>query len=1032
MRKKENGPNDVFAQIAQEGMNFENKGLIIPEPLEKEEKVLPLTHNSNHANFKPLQKMHTAEELQLELERQREFYSQFMRDLAPPISSNRHRIYFTEFNWRMQSHDDIKNFDKVLAGEGNWEKVNVPHYGGPIGKAVAYYFTSFNLTEENLASDAVFLCFKGVDYKAHVFINHFYLGSHEGFFAPFEFDFTKVAKLGTNTLLVVVENDFVCGRDGNKIYAATGLGYDDPQVGWHHCPPGMGIYQDVYIETRSGIHIHDIFVRPIPKEKKAEAWIEVFSCLPEKKDITLEISLYGQNFDDVVFSGIKYKPTSMLEVGMGDSPTEAEYRSAGILGKSIPLYTSNGINYFKIPFDIPNMRWWEPESPWLYQLQVKVLDENENVLDAQKSQFGMRSFTMDTTGSPKGALYLNGRRIRLRGANTMGHEQQCVYKKDWDQLRDDILLAKICNMNFWRLTQRPVQPEVYDYCDKLGLMTQTDLPLFGVLRRNQFCEAVKQAEEMERLIRSHPCNIMISYINEPFPNASNRPHLHLERNELMDFFTAADKVVHLNNPDRVIKHIDGDYDPPSDSLPDNHCYPAWYNGHGIDLGRLNKGYWLPVKPNWYYGCGEFGAEGLDPVCVMRKYYPPEWLPQSAEEEKQWSPNGIVGAQTGKFHYFFFETPNTLEDWVQASQKHQAWATRFMTEAFRRDWRMTTFAIHLFIDAFPSGWMKTIMDVERRPKPAYFAYRDALTPLMVSLRCDRYKVFSGDEINLEAWICNDLNHAPENAVLNYRVEMNKEIIYSGNSKAEVPICSSAFQGYIRFKAPEVKERCTLNIRLGLIVQNHSVLHDTELEIEVFPQKTSKISKRSAYIVGQQGKAMELATDFKLLISQKTKPEVNDIILIDDYEAFAEQEEQLLEVVKQGATAVFLELAPGEYEVFGNKFEIKICGMLPLHFVSRNTGHLLVEGFKQDDFRLWYDPEVDYITPLLETTFTTETDFNEVLTSGNIDSAGKWNKALAAAEKKIGKGRLLICQVKLAGRTNSNPIANIFAHRLLNLN
>ena len=41
----------------------------------------------------------------------------------------------------------------------------------------------------------------------------------------------------------------------------------------------------------------------------------------------------------------------------------------------------------------------------------------------------------------------------------------------------------------------------------------------------------------------------------------------------------------------------------------------------------------------------------------------------------------------------------------------------MTEAFRRDDRMNTFAIHLFIDAFPAGWMKTIMDVERHPKPA---------------------------------------------------------------------------------------------------------------------------------------------------------------------------------------------------------------------------------------------------------------------------------------------------------------------------
>ena len=79
----------------------------------------------------------------------------------------------------------------------------------------------------------------------------------------------------------------------------------------------------------------------------------------------------------------------------------------------------------------------------------------------------------------------------------------------------------------------------------------------------------------------------------------------------------------------------------------------------------------------------------------------------------------------------------------------------MTEAFRRDRRMTSFAIHLFIDAFPSGWMKAIMDVDRGPKPAYFAYRDALTPLMANLRSDRHAFFSGEEVRLEDWGYNDL-------------------------------------------------------------------------------------------------------------------------------------------------------------------------------------------------------------------------------------------------------------------------------------
>ena len=75
-------------------------------------------------------------------------------------------------------------------------------------------------------------------------------------------------------------------------------------------------------------------------------------------------------------------------------------------------------------------------------------------------QFGMRSFRMDSENIPYGRMLLNGREIRLRGTNTMGFEQQDVMRGDFAQLRDDILLAKLCHMNFWRLTQRPVQPEV--------------------------------------------------------------------------------------------------------------------------------------------------------------------------------------------------------------------------------------------------------------------------------------------------------------------------------------------------------------------------------------------------------------------------------------------------------------------------------------------------------------------------------------------------------------------------------------------
>ncbi len=1011
--KQDKQKRDVFADIAAGGAAKRDHELAEHLPPVLSGKILPINPEPS-GSFKPMVKIEIAAQLNRELDKYRKKYHRYLKNLAPELPSTRISKKIKQFDWRIETDFDRKDFSGVLKGDGSWEQVDIPHYGAPLGKAVTYYRTEFNLTSEMMGKKALFVHFKAVDYKAHVFMNGSYLGSHEGFFAPFEFDFTVHAKSGENCLVVKVENDAICmGNDswgddgdkfeGDKIYAATGLGYDDPDIGWHHCPPGMGIYQDVSIEAREKLFIHDIFIRPLAGLKKAEAWIEIWDGDPVRHDIYVSFSIYGQNFQHTIVE---------------DFPCQ------------IPGPAGPGINYIRTEFEIPDARIWDLSSPWLYQIQVKLYNDQEKELfDTAKRQFGMRTFVLDENSTPKGRMFFNNSEIRLRGANTMGHLQQCAAKEDWRQLIDDILLAKICNMNFLRITQRPVQPEIYEYCDRLGLMTQTDLPLFGFLRRNQFCEVVRQTEEMEKLVRSHPCNIMVSLINEPFDRES-KYHRHLSRPELEYFFKAANEAVRIQNPDRVIKNVDGDYCPPTEGLPDNHCYCGWYNGHGLDIGKLHKGYWQKTKPGWMHGCGEFGAEGLDFADVMRKYYPKKWLPENAGQEKSWSPDIIPQAQTGKFHYMWFDTQESLEDWADASQQHQRWATRMMTEAFRRDSRMNTIAIHLFIDAFPSGWMKTIMDVGRKPKPAYFTYRDILTPLIVSLRTDRYKFFCGEDVKVETWICNDLVEADNDCYLQYQLEMKKNIVFSGRQKASIPVCNSKFQGFVKFSAPKVGRRCLATVRLGLFDKEGKSLHDTAVTIELFPVPRPVTDGKVIIVGSKQGKAAELALNLDLKPLFNVKTDSCQLILIDDYALYTRRQQEINEAVKNGAAVIFVELPEGKYKIAGSNIEVKTCGMSPCHFVSRNTGHPLVKGFSPDDFKFWYDSRAGFVTPLLETNFTAS-GFEEILTSGNGIWIGKWGKTLAAAEKKYGKGVFRICQISLAGRITTNPTAKIFARRLLGL-
>ena len=568
---------DRFVQFARQSQQRSNENLVQPLPIPFEKNPCSLSADA----FTPCPvtpDISTREELYAELAKMRQRYAPFLRELAPVIPSYRARL-------------DLKKF--VLDGK---EEITLPHYGGPVGYAVQNYTTDFHLN--NFDGKAVYFCCRGADYKAVVLINGQFAGNHEGFFGAFEFDITRLVHTGENTITIILENDFCFqgntrGGDGgasptqgDKLYAATGPGYDDPAVGWHHCPPGMGLYQDVYIEVRDTCNLTDLYVQTDLKNNSFTLWAEVENATYEARDVSFQFSLYGQNFQQVLFEDRPYSPVFMQDPNVRLDRWEKEVVEENPDLVAIPLVTKRGKNVFKIPMELPNPRIWTLDTPYLYQLQVKIL-YNGKVCDCQKVTFGMRSFTQDLESDPKGMFYLNGEKIRLRGANTMGFEQQDVMNGDIDQLIDDILLAKLCNMNFWRLTQRPVQDEVYEYCDKLGFLTQTDLPLFGVMRRTMLCEGARQVEEMIRLVRRHPCNALVSYINERWINACSEPHRHMLHDEMESFFEICDRVVKYNAPGYIIKHCDGDYDPPTNTtMPDIHCYTMWYNGGQLDIGKL--------------------------------------------------------------------------------------------------------------------------------------------------------------------------------------------------------------------------------------------------------------------------------------------------------------------------------------------------------------------------------------------------------------------------------------------------------------
>ncbi len=936
-----------------------------------------------------------------ELQELREAYLPYMRDLTEATAVRRSRQVLDRFQFRYQTPEDA-DFTRVLEGAGSWETVSIPDFRGPTGargRWTGFYRTEF-VSGPISPGKRVYLVFKGVDYKATVYVNRKCIGSHEGFFSPFEFDVTDYLQ-ERNTLVVEVYNDYpmmgVDGTklDGEKLYAATGPGWDDPYSGWKHCPPGAGIYNAVYLEERPSIFVQDVFVRPNIDESYVEVWVDVIQSADRlKENFELSLELMPKNFE-----GEKLGPLTFPVA-----------------------YAGPGLNYYRYKVEFPDFRLWKPEQPYLYVARVGVLNGSEGS-DRFDRTFGMRKFHMDEEASPKGTLYLNNRPIILRGANEMGHLQQCVMKNDFAQLIDDILIAKLANMNFYRITQRPVQEEIYDYFDMLGMMHQCDLPTFGFIRRSQFVEGVRQAAEMERLIRSHPSSVMVSLINEPSRTEKRRKgHRHLHRNELEAFFVASRQAIYVENPDRVVKNADGDYNPPTrEGLPDFHCYNLWYTNNGVAVGSMYKGYLPFIRDGWKAGCGEYGTEGLDNLELMYGRYPEEWLPASPDE--RWLPSRIHGAQTYGLHGDWYPEQSTISEWIEASQKHQALATKLMTDAWRRraDTVVST-AIHLLIDAWPSGWMKALVGVDRIPKPAYFAYKDCLVPKRVSLRCDRWRAYEGETVEIEAWLLNDTPEAYANCRVLATLRDDETEYAHYEITSPLPATQAHYAGTVRLTVPQVADRKTLYVDAVLIDEQGVASLVERFAFEAFARK-SPSQPTSVRVACLDAEARMLCSLLGVAgESYEHGPMPPELpVVVTSRDAFTRHRTALLEAAEQGNTVlcVLRGIDSGVWEAGDSPIKAMKFREVYTLACSAEPDERQLSWMRPGDFRYFYNLSNDRIDGIARCWLDGE-GIEPILYSYRTEGESNGKRKLPVVGlKRYGKGRLIFVSLPLTGRVGWNP-------------
>lgn len=298
-----------------------------------------------------------------------------------------------------------------------------------------------------LKGKKLFLHFEAIMGKSKVFVNGKLLTEHFGGYLPVIADMTDVLDWnGDNVIAVWADNS------------------DDPSY-----PPGKaqdvldytyfgGIYRDCWLIAHNNVFITD------PNYENEVAGGGLFVAFGKVSDALAEVQLkiHVRNATKNPFSGqVEY----ML---LQPDGTEVVRLSDKIQVKAGRATTVSD----RMPVKQPML--WTPSTPTLYNLLVRVLDKEGNVIDGYRRRIGIRSIEF----KGKDGFYLNGRPYGkpLIGANrhqdfaVVGNAvANSIHWRDAKKLKD-------VGMEIIRNAHCPQDPAFMDACDELGLFVIVNTP----------------------------------------------------------------------------------------------------------------------------------------------------------------------------------------------------------------------------------------------------------------------------------------------------------------------------------------------------------------------------------------------------------------------------------------------------------------------------------------------------------------------------------------------------------------------------
>jgi beta-glucuronidase len=277
----------------------------------------------------------------------------------------------------------------------------------------------------------IILHFESATHRATVWVNDAEVVSHEGGYTPFEADVTGHVQPGEEARITVVVNNTLSFQS-----IPPGVIEDTPdgkrQRYWHDFFNYAGIHRPVWLYTTGQAHLTDI---------------TVVTDL-DGADGSVEYRTEAQNADDADVT-VVLRDAGGVEVATGTG-------ASGTLR-------------------VPNVHRWAPGDGYLYDLEVQLVDQDDNVLDDYHQSVGVRTVAVD------GARFLiNGEPFYFTGFG-MHEDHHSIGKGHNDAFMvHDFELLKWIGANSFRTSHYPYSEDVLDCADRQGIVVIDETAAVGL------------------------------------------------------------------------------------------------------------------------------------------------------------------------------------------------------------------------------------------------------------------------------------------------------------------------------------------------------------------------------------------------------------------------------------------------------------------------------------------------------------------------------------------------------------------------